>query len=1017
MLALAVVPLVTFAQNTATGVVVDDKDTPIPGVTVQVKGTTVGTITDLDGKYSIKVAENGILVFSFVGCETKEVVAGSGQTVFNVKLGAKDQAINEVVVVGYGTVKKSDLTGAVASVKSEQLKQTSTMNVAEALAGRAAGVSVTASSGDPGSSMKVRIRGVGSLSNSDPLYVVDGFPTGNLSNISPSDIESMEILKDASSSAIYGSRGANGVVLITTKRGKAEKVGQTHVTVSSFLGSQTPWKKLQVCDAQQYATLVKESYTNSNATMDAFTQKSIDYVLAHPEFKGTDWQSEIFKASSIVQNYNINMNGGTERSTYNLSATYSSDQGLIKNSALNKYIISFNNDYQFSDKIKGSVSISYVNSEKQLYNNDMYSGSLPVAVRNSPLTSVLNSNTGTWGYDEWAHEQNSAMTTDFNQFNKWYENRVVGNLGLSVGLTKELSFKSQFGLEVNNSKGHKFSPVYFISNEYFNSNSNLSEDRNGYTDWTWSNYMQYQTKFAGAHDLTVMLGTEAHRAIWDNINASGKDVPQNSSLQYLSASNTLATTSIVSSWNDDQRLLSFFGRVNYGFQNKYLFTFMARRDGTSKFAEEARWGIFPSASFAWNIKNESFLKDVSAIYALKLRAGWGRVGNQNAAESNSTIVTVGSGKDYVFGTSQTQAIGVMSDRLGNPKLKWESTDTKNVGIDGSFLNGKIDLTADYFIKRTYDMITQVPIPNYVGSGSPYVNAASLENKGVEVSLTHRNEIGGLKYELGCNMSVIRTSVVDLGGGSPIFGGSAGHLGNTTKTEVGSEVGYFYGYKTDGIFHSDAEVQAYKDAKGNVIQSGAKPGDVKFVDVNGDGAITADDRTKIGSPNPKFAYGFNIGLSYMNFDFKMFLQGVQGNQIVNALDRYLASTSSPGGIMENMLVSRYNDRWSAANPNNNGARVARSDDNQNYQRFSDLYVEDGSYLKIKNIQIGYNIPSAILKKAKINSLRLYVSADNPFTFTKYTGMEPEVAGGTFDSNVDRATYPHPRILIGGFSINF
>lgn len=1015
ILAIVALPLVTFAQNTATGVVVDEKDGPIPGVTVQVKGTTQGTITDLDGKYSLKVADNAVLVYKFVGYETIEVNVVPGQSVYNVKMKAQDQAINEVVVVGYGTVKKSDLTGSVSSVKTEQLKQTSTMDVAKALEGRVAGVSVTASDGAPGSSMKVRVRGVGSLNNSDPLYVVDGFPTQNLSHISPSDIESMEVMKDASSTAIYGSRGANGVIMITTKKGKS---GETHVTFNSFMGVQTPWRTLKMCNAQQYATLVQEAYTNSGTTMDEFTKSTTDYVLAHPESVGTDWQKEVYNERSVVKNYSLNITGGTDKSRYNLSATYSGDDGLIKNSSLNKYIISFANDYKFSDRIKANVSINYVNSHKKKYNSDIYTGVLPVALQNSPLVPAVDSNTGTWGDDKFAKVSNAALNADLNQYLNWYESRVVGNTGVTVDLTKNISFRSQFGLDLNSTQDRDFIPIYHVSSEIFNDRSSLAETRTSQVEWTWSNYVQFQKSISGGHDVTAMIGTEANRQQYDKINVKTFDVAQDEQLRYISQS-TSRLSSAANSEQSDLRLLSFYGRLNYSFQNKYMLSFITRRDGSSKFTQENRWGIFPSASVAWNVKNESFMKDLNAISSLKLRLGWGKVGNQAAADNAATIVPVSAGKSYVFGSTQTQAVGVMSERLGNTNLKWEATETKNLGVDASFFNGKIDVTADYFVKQTNDMILQVPIPNFTGAGNPYVNAGNMSNKGVEFSINHRNEVAGLKYDVGYNMSFIRNKVIDLGGAAPIAGGNVGgHLSSTTLTEVGQEMAYFYGYKTDGIFHSEAEAAAYKNDKGELMQPLAKAGDVKWVDVNGDGKINESDRTKIGTWQPKFSYGFNLSLNYMNFDFKMFLQGVYGCQIVNAMDRFIASTSPLGGMMANMLSSRFDDRWSSSNPNNNGPRVARSDDNQNYTRFSDLYIEDGSYLRLKNIQLGYTIPSALTSKVKIKSLRIYISADNLLTFTKYKGMEPVVSGTTsFNQNVDMATYPHARILMGGLNLNF
>ncbi len=1010
---LSAMPAVVEAQKVITGNVTSTEDqSSIPGATIREKGTANGTITDLSGNYSITVTSAApVLIISFVGMETVEVEVGT-QTAINVALKTENVGLKEVVVVGYGTVRKSDLTGAVASVNKEQLKQTATMNVAQALQGLVAGVTVTASSGEPGAGMKVRVRGIGTLNNSDPLYVVDGFPTTNLSHISPSDIESMEVLKDASATAIYGSRGANGVIMITTKKGKA---GEPTFSFSTYVGIQKPWNLLKVCDAQQYATLVQESYANSNATMDAQTKEMTDYILAHPEYKGTDWQSEVLEASPMIQNYSLSVNGGTEKSRYNIGGTYSSTQGIIKNNNLNKLILTLNHDYKFSRMVETSVGVNYVYSNRYKYSNDMYSGVLPVAVRNSPLIPVWDSNANSWGYDFFSHEMNSAQVADFQQYRRGYENRVVGNAGITFNFTPELSFKSQVGADVGLNKNKDYSPKYFVSNEFQNQHSSLYEDRGSGFSWNWTNYVQYQKTIAD-NNITAMVGTEASRSQWEGISINTQDIPLDDALQYIQISNTKSTSS-ANSWQGDERLLSFFGRLNYNYKGKYLVTFNVRRDGSSKFASENQWGTFPSASLAWNVKNESFMNNVNWMSSLKLRAGWGQVGNQSAASSNATIVPVSTGKPYVFGTDQHMAPGVMSDRLGNKDLKWETTSTKGLGVDMGFMGGMFDLSVDYFEKVTTDMILQVPIPVFVGASAPYVNAGDMKNTGIEFVLGHRKQIGEIKYDVSYNMSFIKNKVVSLGGGTPIGSGGAGHLGNTTRTEEGSEIAYFYGYQTDGIFHTQADVDAYKNSKGALIQPNAKPGDVKWIDIDGDGAISDKDQTRLGSWQPKFTYGLNFGASYKGLDFKLSLQGVYGSNIVNALLRYNASTSSPGGIMENWLVSRFEDRWSPANPNNNGARIARSDDNKNYQNFSDLYIEDGSFLRVRNVQIGYTLPSVITSKVALKSVRLYLSADNLFTFTKYKGMEPEVAGGNLSQNVDMATYPQSRILMAGININF
>ena len=486
---LLALPAFGNAQITVTGLVTAKVDgSAIPGVSISVKGTSIGIITDMDGKYSLSVpSDKSELIFSFIGYKTFEIVVGS-QTVISPQLEESDINIDEVVVVGYGVVKKSDLTGAVSTVSSEQLRQTSTMNVAQTIQGRVPGVTVTASSGEPGASMKVRIRGIGTLNNSDPLYVVDGIPMTNLSHIAPADIESMEILKDASATAIYGSRGANGVIMITTRKGKT---GKATFSYNAFAGIQKPWNLLEVCDAQQYAELVKESFENSAATMDAQTQATIDYILAHPEFKGTDWQQEVLAATPLVVNHNLNINGGTEKSQYNISGTYSRTDGIIKNSDLDKFIIAANNNYKFNNKVQTSIGVNFVHSNRLKYNNDMYSGALPVALRNSPIIPVWDDNTGTFGYDWLSHNMNSGQAVEYQKLRRGYENRIVANGSLTYSPVESIMFKSQFGADLGNYKNKDYSPEYFVSNEFRNEYSSLYEDRSGGASWTWSNFVQW----------------------------------------------------------------------------------------------------------------------------------------------------------------------------------------------------------------------------------------------------------------------------------------------------------------------------------------------------------------------------------------------------------------------------------------------------------------------------------------------------------------------------------------------
>jgi len=1003
-----------FAQNRAvTGTVTDEKGEGLPGATVLVKGTTVGTSTGVDGSFSLNLPANAkVLVISSVGAQSTEVQIGA-QTTFNVSLKNDVKALDEVVVVGYGTVRKSDVTGSVATIKSEQLTQIATPNVTQAIQGRVAGVDVSSNGGDPGGATRIRIRGVGTINNSDPLYVVDGFQTNDISFLAPGDVASMEILKDASATAIYGSRGANGVVLITTKRGKS---GKAKFLFDSYMGVQQAWKHEDLLNAGQYAALRLEAFANDGVAIDP-TNSQMQRLLdaKNNNLKGTDWQNEVLRTGAI-RNYSLNVLGGTDAARYSITGTYFDQEGILKNTGLKKYFVRFNNDYTLAPWLTAGLSAAFSHSDRTATTNDLYSGVLTTALRVDPLTPAWNSATNNWGRADISYENNPARAVSEQAGNKGYYDVLNTNAYAEATFLKHFKFRSQFGVNYSNTHNKNYLPQFYIDNVEQRANSSLTELRAQQTQWVASNYLTYTNDFGKDHHLTVLAGTEAQRNQYDGLQITAYNVPADTDLRYLSSSRNATTYNLGQVLPSDESLLSFFGRANYNFKDRYLLTATLRYDGSSRFLASNRWGTFPSFAFGWNVMDEPFMQGIRGISNLKLRAGWGQVGNQNSAANYGYVTTLTGGNRYIIGGQTVE--GFAATTASNPQLKWETATSTNVGIDAGFFNNALSLTADYFVKNTNDMIVRVPIPVFAGVGPPYVNAGSMQNNGIELALNYRNQTeSGFQYDFGVNFTHIKNRVTSLGGGSPIETADVSRVGNITRTEVGREIAYFYGLKTDGVFHNQAELEAYKK-DGVAIQPNAQLGDVKFVDLNGDGVIDDKDRTYLGSATPSFTYGFNANFAYKGFDLKLFFQGVQGAEIVNALGYFTHNSNGQWNSMASRL-----DRWTPENPNSNEPRMTVADANQNY-RFSDRYVENGSYLRLKNVTLGYTLPNKLVSKWRINNVRAYVSADNLLTFTKYTGLDPEVGdyGYNGSSNplaygVDVGTYPQPRTARVGLTVNF
>lgn len=998
-------PYMVYAQSVQiTGTVTDAKDgEPLPSVVVQGSGNNA-TITDLDGKYSITASQGDNLSFSFLGMVTKTVKVGTQNTI-NVTLEEDNQMLDEVVVVGYGTMRKSDNTGALSSLKSDQVTQLSVVDVTQAIQGRAPGVSVINNSGEPGAGTKVRIRGTGSVNNSDPLYVVDGFPVNDISHIAPHDVESMEILKDASAVAIYGSRGANGVILVKTKGGSFNK--KTEVNVNVFGGFTNVDKKIDLLNAWEYATLKLESFKNANLIPSVNMQSILDYAIANKSV-GTNWQDEVLR-TGYTQNYNVNVSGGSERNKYDVGVTYSDENGVVKNTFMDKFMFHLNNEYKLFKDVSIGVNMSYTTYSKSGNDSNYYSGALTQSLKVDPVSAAWDSYTDEFGEVYFSYGTNPGRLVYENKFRKKSEDRFIANAYLQLDnlfKLKGLSFRAQFGKQFTFTKERNYYPVFYITADQQRDRSNLTEDRRDNTYWNTNEYFSYVNTF-GKHSVNATLGVEAEKSKWSNSYASVYDVPEDENLQYLGMAANKENLQ-VSGGASHNALLSAFFRGNYSYDGRYLFTGTFRADGTSRFKK--KWGYFPSFSAGWNMLEESFMNGVkynSVFSQLKLRAGWGHVGNQASAGNFDYLSLMTNGYTAVFGG--TQVDGALQQKLANEELSWETSEQYNIGLDYSLFNGSLSGSVDYFIRNTNDMILDTPIPMYAGMWRPKTNAGSVRNSGLEFSINYDTTIGKeFHLNAGFNISFIKNKVTSLGGGEPLYG-------QYTKTEEGREIASFYGLQTAGIFKTQEQLDAYVNKDGNPIQPNAGLGDVIFVDRNNDGLIDDNDRMHLGSANPDFTYGFTLSAAYKGFDLNAFLQGSQGNEIANYMYTVLYSTSMEDNNNSKAMMGR----WTPDNPNADLPRVHASDPNQNV-RFSDRFVEDGSYIRLRTLQLGYTLPANLSKKLFLNRARIYVSADNLFTITNYSGFNPEAGdlwGGPLNAGVDMATYPIPRVFTIGCNLNF
>ncbi|WP_430815071.1 SusC/RagA family TonB-linked outer membrane protein [Carboxylicivirga sp. RSCT41] len=998
LLALLSSAVQVFAQGqkTITGNVVDVTGESLPGVNVSVKGTTNGTITDIDGNFTLSVQEADVLLISFIGYKAQEI-AVAGQNNFNVILEEDVTDLDEVVVVGYGIQKKSDVTGAISSVKSEELVKRDVASVEQALQGQIAGVTVTQGSGTPGSTPNVTIRGLGSLSNTTPLYVVDGMMMDDISHLNSKDIESTQVLKDASASAIYGSRGANGVIIITTKKGVA---GQGKVAFSGYYGVQNFRHTPELTTASEWAML------NNEARLAAGMEP--DYPDPAALGKGTDWLDAVTNENAPIQSYDLSFSGGTEKSTYFISGQYFDQEGIINNTEYNRLSVRVNSEHKVKDWLTIGENISVTNSNQStVLEGDEWNNLLITPLNMEPVTPVYNED---GSYAASNNQVNNPVAAIDNTNDNREEFRVLGNVYANVNLLKGLVFKTNFGADLSFNEDDTYNPIYFVSLTDRNEMNSLAKGHDRGTLLTWSNTLNYSRTFNSNHDVSAMIGTEYLKRKYEYDGITVTDFPtDDEDYRIIDNSRNAHQGNTYGSFIEDNQI-SYLARLNYSYGGRYLLTVNFRADGSSKFGDAEKWGYYPSFSAGWRIVEESFMEGVDWISNLKLRAGWGQIGNQAALTPYRQTTTASAGQNYVFGNPQVITSGTAFNSIGNNEIMWETVESTNVGLDFGFFRGKLSGSAEYYIKNTRDMLLTPPTPSQTGIVDyPWQNTGEMENTGMELELNWRSKIGQVEYSLGGNVTTINNEVVSLGSSTHVDDNDFRSSGFVNRTVVGRPISNFYGLVAEGLFQTQDEINEYYKNAADGVPSSVKPGDIRYRDADGDGVYDYDF---IGSPIPEFTYAINGNVSYKGIDFSFLLNGVYGIDVYNGPGYYQLSSMAYWNNSKEML-----NRWTGAGSTNDPRHPRMNAKDSHNTRISSRYVEDGSFLRIQNVQLGYTLPGSIVNKLKLETLRVYVSGQNLYTFTEYTGYDPEVGGYGTAIGLDRATYPIPRTITFGMNLSF
>lgn len=1033
-----------YAQNIQIkGTVVSGTDNePLPGVNVVVKGnTSTGTITDFNGTFTLSAPADAILSISYIGFKSQEI-AVKGHKDIKIVLLEDAETLDEVVVVGYGVQKKSVVTASIAKVSADDLASTAPVRMDNALKGLASGVTVTSSSGQPGAAAQIRVRGVGTIRTengaADPLYIVDGMPLeGGLDYLNPNDIASIEVLKDAASGAVYGARAANGVILVTTKTGK---IGKTKVTYDFSYGWQSAWKKRDVLNASEYALMINEGAINAGIA----PKFSDPYSYG----QGTNWQDEVFNNNAPMMNHQVSVSGASEKVNYLFSLGFYTQDGIVggnfDRSNYERLTLRSNTQYTLFDEskernwlnsLKVTSNLSYARIKSTSFDdNSTWGTPLGSALALSPILNVYDETEeaikaqfdkyGTTAeYTPVYDPRNGKLFSIPGEFgemsnpiaklslpgDKHWSHKFVANFSAELQLWDNLKFKTSYGADLSFWGYDGYRPLYYLrSGESSTQSSAYSRKEDG-TVWQLENVLMYD-KSIDKHSFSVLLGQSAKKSSGSYLYGSRNNIT-NYSRPYIDASTGLAANAdrdAAGAPSVDATLASIFARASYNYDERYMLQVTVRRDGSSRFGPNNHYAVFPSFSLGWNLTNEKFMnKRPNWLTTTKIRLSWGKNGNENIGNFKYTVLT-SPGNNAIFGSSENVINGVKASGLANPDLKWEESEQLDFGLDFGFFNNALTFTADYYKKKTNGMLMEMNIPFYVGEAKPIGNVGKMENSGIELEAAYKFRVSNWNFRVSANASYLKNKLIEYGNESgwenlDSFQGT----GDISRAENGKPFPFFYGYKTAGIFQNTDEVNAYKNDKGELLQPTAVPGDVRFVDVDGNGIIDANDRTDIGKGMPDWTFGFNLGVSWKNFDLNMMWQGTAGNDIYDATRRTDIATSN--------LPSWMLNRWTGEGTSNRIPRFVQGD-NVNWQS-SDLYVYDGSYLRLKNIQLGYTLPAALTQKVFISSLRFYVAAENLFTFTKYHGFDPEISSGGTSLGIDYGVYPQARVWTIGASLSF
>ena len=1052
-----------FAQSRIVGTVTDDNGEPVIGASVVEKGNPQnGTVTNIDGQFTVNVQSGATLVISYIGFETQELPA---RNQMQVVLKEDQQTLNDVIVIGYGVQKKSVVTAAIAKVSSDDLEGKTPVRVDNALKGLAAGVNVTSSSGQPGASPRVRVRGTGTINNSDPLYIVDGMPIeGGIDFVNPSDIESIEVLKDAASGAIYGARAANGVVLVTTKKGK---MGKASINYNFSQGWQTAWRRREVTGATDYAIMQNELRLNGGqAPLYADPYNLMDTNGNPITGFGTDWQDLVFNDNAPVQNHEVSVSGASDKLNYYLSLGFYDQEGIVGGnygrSNYQRLSLRSNNIYNvydaeaernFLNKLDVTVNLAYTRVKSTgIGENSEFGSVLGSALYMSPIIAPTVTNQAladqmhenyevTQGYElqrdaagnyytipgtfgSYAEMNNPLALLNMNPSKNW-SHKFVPKFSFDLQLWDNLKYHFNYSVDLS-FWGNSAATLskYYHSGNAKGEHTSASMSWNKGCNWQVENTLTYDKQF-GKHTIGVVLGQSAMKNKSDYLGAERWNII-NLEKPYMSYTNANVIYEIdddgkligtpyaeYNGWggpNVEHRLSSLFGRVSYNYDEKYMLQATVRRDGSSRFGPENKYGTFPSVSVGWNIMNEKFMEQTQGwLSNLKFRASWGKNGSDNIDNFLYTVENV-MGNNVLFGNPVVKQIGSKASTTANPSIKWEESEQTDFGLDFGFFNQALTFTVDYYIKKTNGMLMTMPIPSYVGESKPVGNVGDMENKGVEFELGYKWNISDARFGVKANATYTKNTLKNLGNESGFidYDGVQGFTGGSlARGSNGMPFPYFFGYKTDGVFQNYAEVNAYTNAEGGLIQPSARPGDTRFVDVNGDGVINSDDRTKIGKGTPDWNFGFNFNADWKGFDFNMFFQGVAGADIFDATYR---TDVTAGNYPTYML-----NRWTGEGTSNKYP-ILRAGDNTNWQ-VSDLYIVDGSYLRLKNISLGYTLPRNLTRQISIERLRFFVMAENLVTWTKYWGFDPEISSGGKSLGIDKGVYPQARIWTVGLNLTF